>query len=141
MTQTGLGAAGQRRHNMQLVRHDEQRAARRNTQKSTQARGVWLVLRHTFRLKLFLGHQIHRGRHGHGGHAEASRQRFHGARHHAEPHPSLACPKPLAPRRRASKRLVIPTLQGQGGEEQGSDDRPLSQHVFDQSSSLSGHLL
>lgn len=61
---------------------------------------------------MFLGHQVYGGRHGHGWHSEAGRQRLHGARHHAQPRPSLAGPKPLAPRRGASKGLVIPALQG-----------------------------
>lgn len=79
----------------------------------------------TFRLQLFLGRQIHRGRHGHGGHTEAGGQRFHGARHHPQPRPSLSCSKPLAPRRRASKRLVVPALQRQAEKRRETSDWPV----------------
>lgn len=73
-----------------------------------------LVLKRTFRLELLLVDQIYRGWHGHGRHAESSRQCFHRPCHHPQPGPSLTSPEPLAPRRRASKGLVIATLQGQG---------------------------
>lgn len=113
------------------VRHPGQ--AKRSPQKhrEIQQLGDLLVLSHTFRLELFLGHQIYGWRHGHGWHAEPGRQCFHGACHHAKPRPSLTCPKPLAPRWRASKRLVIPTLQGQGGK-WGRTVAPLSTifHLF-----------
>lgn len=75
-----------------------------------------LVLEHTFRLELLLGHQIYWRWHGHGRHTESSRQCFHRPCHHPQPGPSLTCPEPLAPRRRASKWLVITTLQGRGEE-------------------------
>lgn len=89
--------------------HAVSQEAHRNTHTDTHK-----VLKHTFRLELLLVHQIYRGRHGHGRHAESGRQRFHRPCHHPQPGPSLASPEPLAPQRRASKGLVIATLQGQG---------------------------
>lgn len=77
---------------------------------------------------MFLGHQVHRGRHGHGWHAEAGRQRLHGARHHAQPRPSFAGPKPFAPRRGASKGLVIPALQGREETRRSDNHRPRPLH-------------
>lgn len=106
-------------HRSERTAHAVSQEAHRNTHTLTETHtpifhAAASVLKHTFRLELLLVDQIYRGRHGHGRHAESSRQCFHRPRHHPQPGPSLTSPEPLAPRRRASKGLVIATLWGQG---------------------------
>lgn len=106
-------------HRSERTAHAVSQEAHRNTHTHTHQYFMLrshLVLKHTFRLELLPVDQIYRGWHGHGRHAESSRQRFHRPCHHPQPGPSLTSPEPLAPRRRASKGLVIATLQGQGAK-------------------------